>query len=163
MSRFFPTKNDLPQKTREQIIELANATLASAIDLSLQAKQAHWNVKGPGFIQLHELFDKVHQDAGEWVDLVAERAVQLGGVADGTLSSVAERTILPAYGLGIAGGREHADALSTSLAELGKTVRRAIDVADKAGDADSADLFTEISRGVDKMTWFVEAHLHADR
>ena len=157
------TKNDLNEATREKIVGLLNQNLADAIHLSLQAKQAHWNVKGPSFISLHELFDKLYDDASEWVDLMAERAVALGGIADGTLKGVSGRTRLAGYGLELVQGREHLEELSGSLAAFGQEVRKAIDAADEAGDADTADLFTEVSRGADKMLWFLEAHLQADR
>jgi starvation-inducible DNA-binding protein len=156
--RFFKTKNDLPRRTREHIITLLNARLTDAIDLQLQAKQAHWNVKGPQFIALHELFDKVADAAEEAVDMLAERAVQLGGVAVGTSSAVASGSKLPAYPLSAVDGLQHVEALSTSQARFGELVRKAIDEADKLGDADTADLFTEISREADKYLWFVEAH-----
>lgn len=163
MSRTYPTKNDLNDGIRQQMVGLLNANLADAIHLSLQAKQAHWNVKGPSFFQLHELFDKVYEASGEWVDVIAERAVILGGVADGTLKTVSAKTRLPGYDVDLSDGKDHVDALSGALSAFGKIVREAIDAADDAGDADTADLFTEVSRGVDKMTWFVEAHLHAER
>lgn len=162
MTTTYPTKNDLPESVRSSVSALLNKSLANAIDLSLQAKQAHWNVKGPTFFQLHEVFDQVHAEALGWADLIAERAVQLGGIAEGALQSVAEKTQLPRYGLVISGGRDHVDALSRSLATFGKVVRESIAEADQAGDADTADLFTEVSRGADKMLWFVEAHLQAE-
>lgn len=157
------TKNDIPDAQREKLVQLLNDRLADAIDLHLQAKQAHWNVKGPNFIALHELFDGVAGEIGEFVDTIAERAVTLGGVADGTLASVARRTKLPDYPVGICAGRDHVMALSTALATFGKAVRTAIDQANKLDDADTADLFTEVSRGVDKKLWFVEAHLQAQK
>lgn len=163
MPNSYPTKNDLNEGVRQQMVGLLNANLTDAIHLSLQAKQAHWNVKGPNFFQLHELFDKVYEASGEWVDLIAERAVMLGGVADGTLKTVSSKTRLSGYDVNLSNGRDHVDALSGALAAFGKTVRESIDAADDAGDADTADLFTEISRGADKMLWFVEAHLHAER
>lgn len=159
----YKTKNDLPEQVRTQIVELCNARLADALDLQSQCKQAHWNVKGPDFIQLHELFDKINEDVEEYVDLLAERAVQLGGTADGTLRSAAKRSSLPEYGAKGATGREHADALSSALAAFGKGIRLAIDKADELKDADTTDLLTEISRGNDKWLWFVEAHLQAER
>src|SRR2546425_5425980 len=110
------TKNDLPEATRAKIIELLNGRLADAIDLMLRSKQAHWNVKGPSFIALHELFDKVNENVAEYVDLIAERAVTLGGVAEGTIAVIAKRTSLAEYPLGIADGRDHVEALSSSLA-----------------------------------------------
>ena len=158
MAPKYSTKNDLPEKTRTEVGALLNANLANAIHLTLQAKQAHWNVKGPSFFQLHELFDKVYEESGEWVDMLAERAVQLGGVAEGTLDLVSERSQLAPYGLELASGRDHVEALSGALSVFGESIRAAISAADKAGDEDSADLFTEISRGSDKMLWFVEAH-----
>jgi starvation-inducible DNA-binding protein len=158
-----PTRNDLPQDTRAAIVKLLNERLADAIDLQLQAKQAHWNVRGPHFISLHELFDKVAEEVSGFVDEIAERASALGGVAEGTLAAVSSRTTLAAYPLTISDGRDHVDALSKGVAAFGKQVRAAIDQADSAGDADTADLFTQVSREVDKQLWFVEAHLETGR
>ena len=158
----FPTKNDLPAGQREKLIGILNARLADAIDLQTQLKQAHWNVKGPTFFQLHELFDKITEEVEEYVDELAERAVQLGGVAQGTARKIAKASTLPEYPEATS-GREHVDAVTTALSTFGKTVRAAIDTSDQLGDKDTADLFTEISRGVDKWLWFVEAHIHADR
>jgi starvation-inducible DNA-binding protein len=159
----YKTKNDLPEKTRSQMIELLNARLADAIDLQTQVKQAHWNVKGPDFIALHELFDKINEDVEEYVDSIAERAVQLGGIAEGTARTVAKRSSLGEYPLTIAAGRDHVEALSTALAQFGQRARQAIHNATEANDADTADLYTEVSRGIDKWLWFVEAHLQAER
>jgi starvation-inducible DNA-binding protein len=159
----FKTKNDLPEATRGKTIELLNARLADCKDLQTQAKQAHWNVKGPNFIALHELFDKINSDVEEYVDEIAERAVQLGGVAEGTARMVAKRSSLPEYPLSAADGRSHVEALSSALAVFGKAARKAIGEANDLGDLDTADLFTEVSRGIDKWLWFVEAHLQAER
>lgn len=156
-----PTRNDLAEKTRKKLVDLLQGRLADAIDLGLQAKQAHWNVKGPQFIALHELFDGVHTRVQAQVDDLAERIVQLGGAAHGTLQAAKARSILPEYPLDLASGRGHVEALSQSLAVYGKAIRAAIDDATKLGDADTADLFTEISRAADKDLWFVEAHLGA--
>jgi starvation-inducible DNA-binding protein len=159
----FKTKNDLPETARVKVIELLNARLADCKDLQTQTKQAHWNVKGPNFIGLHELFDKINEEIDEYVDEIAERAVQLGGVAEGTARVVAKRSTLPEYPLNIADGRAHVDALSSVLAAFGKLARKAIDESNDLGDLDTADLFTEVSRGIDKWLWFVEAHLQAER
>ena len=159
----FKTKNDLSETIRGKAIELLNARLADAIDLQTQTKQAHWNVKGPNFIALHELFDKVQADVEEYVDEIAERAVQLGGVAEGTARMAAKRSTLDEYPTGAVDGCSHVEALSTVLAAFGKSARKAIDQADELGDKDTADLFTEVSRGIDKWLWFVEAHLQAER
>jgi starvation-inducible DNA-binding protein len=159
----FPTKNDLPEAMRREMVDLCNARLADAIDLQTQTKQAHWNVKGPHFIALHELFDKVNEDVEDYVDLLAERAVQLGGAADGTARSVAKRSTLAEYPVKTGTERQHVEALSSALAAFGKIVRSAIEGSDRAGDADTNDIFVEISRGVDKWLWMVEAHLAPDR
>lgn len=157
----YPTQNDLPQKTREQIIDLLNARLADLSDLYSQIKQAHWNVKGPNFIALHELFDDAAETILPFVDEVAERAVQLGGIAYGTVRLAAKNTSISEYPTDISTSKDHIDAVVNALSSVGKLVRQDIDVADKLGDKDTADLFTEISRGIDKFTWFVEAHKQA--
>jgi len=128
--------------------------------LQTQTKQAHWNVKGPHFIALHELFDKVNEDVEDYVDLIAERSVQLGGVVDGTARSVANRSTLPEYPVKGGDGRQHVDALSSALAAFGKLARSAIEETARLGDQDTNDIFIEISRGIDKWLWMVEAHLH---
>ena len=152
------TRNDLPEEVRREMIGLLNQQLADAIDLAYQAKQAHWNVKGPSFIALHELFDEVVEEIEEHVDDLAERAVELGGTACGTVRAAAGKSRLVEYPLEISSGADHVNALSGALADFGKTARAAIDEAANRGDADTADLFTEISRGVDKLLWKVEAH-----
>ena len=163
MPKLYATKNDLSEQTRSQVIALCNARLADSVDLQTQVKQAHWNVKGPDFISLHKLFDEINEDVEDYVDLTAERVVQLGGVAEGTARLIVKASKLPEYPATIAEGHQHVDALSTALAAYGKLARAAIDEANKLGDADTADIFTEISRGVDKWLWFVEAHLQSNR
>jgi len=154
----YATKNDLPEKARVEVIGLLNQRLAEAIDLQTQCKQAHWNVKGPAFIALHKLFDDVNEDVEEYVDLIAERVVQLGGIAEGTVGAVEERSTLPDYPLALSNGGEHVAALSDALAAFGRTMRIGIEEMNELEDAGSADTLTEISRGVDKWLWFVEAH-----
>lgn len=156
----FPTKNDLPAATRTRAIELLNARLADCIDLQTQTKQAHWNVKGPNFIALHELFDEINEAVEGYVDDIAERAVQLGGVAQGTARTVARQSSLAEYPAAV-DGASHVDALSTALAAFGRAARAAITQANDLGDLDTADLFTGVSRGMDKWLWFVEAHAQA--
>jgi starvation-inducible DNA-binding protein len=158
----FKTKNDLLEDVRIKATKLLNERLADCIDLQTQTKQAHWNVKGPNFIALHELFDQIHAAVEDYVDDIAERAVQLGGVAEGTARMVARRSSLDEYPAAV-DGRSHVEALSSALAAFGRLARKAIDDANEIGDLDTADLFTEVSRGVDKWLWFVEAHLQAER
>ncbi|MCC6917957.1 MAG: DNA starvation/stationary phase protection protein Dps [Alphaproteobacteria bacterium] len=155
------TSIDLPLQTRDAMARLLNARLADTIDLSLQIKQAHWNVKGPNFIALHELFDRLHGEAEAYYDDIAERVTALGGTAYGTSKTVAENSTLPDYPANITAGLDHVKALAASYAALGKVVRADIETAAGAGDADTADLFTGLSRGLDKTLWFLEAHLQA--
>ena len=157
-ARLYTTKNDLPETTRVEVIELLNQRLADCIDLQTQCKQAHWNVKGASFIGLHKLFDDVNEDVEGYVDLIAERVVQLGGIAEGTVGAVEGRSSLPDYPLALSGGAEHVAALSDALAAFGRTARIGIEEMNELEDTDSADLLTEISRGIDKWLWFVEAH-----
>ena len=159
----YPTRNDLPESARTKLVAVLNARLADAIDLQTQCKQAHWNVKGPNFIALHKLFDEVNDAVEEYADLIAERAVQLGGVAEGTARGVAKRSSLPEYPVKDDDGRAHVEALAAVLSAFGKVVRAEIDRSNELADADTADLFTEVSRGIDKWLWFVEAHVQAER
>ena len=156
--KLYHTKNDVPEAARLEIIPLLNQRLADCIDLQTQCKQAHWNVKGPQFIALHKLFDEINEEVEDYVDLLAERIVQLGGVAEGTIGAVAKRTALIDYPLTLTTGDEHVAALSDALAEFGRTARIGIEEMNELNDADSADILTEISRGTDKWLWFVEAH-----
>ena len=155
------TKIDIEQGIREKLIGLLNQRLADAADLKSQAKQAHWNVKGPNFIALHELFDQVATEVDTHVDDIAERITTLGGTAMGTVRLAAQNSSLSEYPHEISDGTAHVDALSTALADFGKKVRSDIDTTDELGDKDTADLLTGVSRGVDKLLWFVEAHNQA--
>jgi starvation-inducible DNA-binding protein len=161
--RIVRTKNDLLAETRVQMIELCNQMLADCIDLQTQSKQAHWNVHGPHFYGLHLLFDKINEAVEDYVDLIAERAAQLGGLVLGTARAAAEGSRLHEYPLDIRNGDDHVAALSDALSVFGRNARQAIDTADDAEDRDTADIFTEISRGIDQWLWFVEAHQQAER
>jgi starvation-inducible DNA-binding protein len=161
-ARLYATKNDLREATRTEVISLLNQRLAESIDLQTQCKQAHWNVKGPAFIGLHKLFDDINEDVEQYVDLIAERIVQLGGIAEGTVGAVEGRSTLPDYPLALSTGAEHVAALSDALAAFGRTARIGIEEMNELEDAGSADLLTGISRGIDKWLWFVEAHQQAN-
>ncbi len=153
------TRNDLGQNVRSKSIDLLNEHLAQFIDLGAQLKHAHWNTKGPHFIALHELFDKLYANVLEYTDTVAERLTAIGGIAHGTVQASAEGTKLKAYPLHITDGLEHVDYLSRSVSELAKSTRKAIAVTEEAGDAATADVFTEVTRALDKDLWFLEAHI----
>ncbi len=144
-------------------VALMNQRLADVVDLQMQTKQAHWNVKGPSFIGLHELFDQIDEAVESYVDLIAERIAQLGGIAEGTVRVAAGRSRLEEYPLDIADGQAHVEAVSKALSTFGHEARATIDEAEDLQDADTADIFTEISRGIDKWLWFVEAHAQASK
>lgn len=158
--RTFKTAIDIPPAAREGLIALLNARLADAIDLFNQSKHAHWNVKGPAFIALHELFDQIAERVEESCDLLAERAVTLGGVAHGTTRQAAAASTLQEYDLDAVDGLDHVRTLADRIARSAAAVRSAIDEADEKGDPTTADLFTEISRALDKDLWLLEAHIH---
>lgn len=158
----FETRHDLPEEAREKLVELLNARLADTFDLYSQLKQAHWNVKGRDFIQLHELYDTIAESVLAFVDEIAERATALGGLATGTVRMAAEATTLDEYPLDGIADEETVRLVADRLAVYGEAVRQAIETADsELGDMDTADLFTEVSRAIDKHLWFVEAHLQA--
>lgn len=157
----YTSRIDLSDHVRKQASALLQARLSDALDLEAQAKQAHWNVKGPHFLQLHQLFDSVHDEIEQFVDLLAERITTLGHVADGRVTTTASATTLYGYPIEATGGEAHLKALAGSLGAFGKAVREAIDQAEAIGDADTADLFTQVSRETDKQLWFLEAHLQA--
>jgi starvation-inducible DNA-binding protein len=158
-ARFYPTRIDLATDVRESVVPILNQSLAATLDLKTQTKQAHWNVKGKDFYQLHELFDELAGELEEYVDMVAERVTALGGTALGTARVAADNSILKEYPLDAIDGHEHITALADRYAAYAKHVREAIDQTEAFGDADTADLYTEISRTIDKRLWFLEAHL----
>jgi starvation-inducible DNA-binding protein len=160
-TRTFRTSIDIEPDVRSQMIELLNARLADTFDLYSQLKQAHWNVKGMDFIQLHELFDEVAERTLVYVDDIAERAIELGGYATGTARMASSASSLPEYPTAATKGSEHLEAVVERMAIYAKNVRTGIDQSDDAEDKDTADLFTQISRAVDKDLWFLEAHLQA--
>lgn len=153
----FATANSLGPAVRRRVIDLLGQRLADAVDLGSQAKQAHWNVKGPHFSALHLLFDGVYMAVDGYVDLLAERVVQLGGVAQGTVRQAAKRSALREYPAAV-DGMEHVHAMTMALATSGSLMRDAIVKTTRWEDPDSADICTEISRGLDKWLWMVEAH-----
>jgi len=155
----YPTHNTLSEIIREQSVSLLNKHLAAAIDLHGQTKQAHWNVRGPNFIAIHELFDRVSTEVEAFSDLIAERTRGLGGIAQGTVQTAAEHSFLVPYRVDVADEQQHTFAIAGALAAFGQSVREASDTAADFGDMTTADLFTELSRGIDQQLWFVESHI----
>lgn len=154
-----PTRIDIPESTRIKLIELLNKSLAATLDLKTHVKQAHWNVKGKDFFQLHSLFDEIAAEVEEFVDTVAERVTTLGGTAMGTARLAAENSILPEYPHNIYAGLDHIEALAERFGAYANHLRAAIETSDELGDADTADLYTQISRQIDMRLWFLEAHI----
>jgi starvation-inducible DNA-binding protein len=152
-----PTRNSLSAKTRSQAIALLNAALADLSDLYSQTKQAHWNVRGKKFYQLHTLFDTLASGVEEHIDTVAERVSQLGGYAEGTVRMAAANSRLPEWSVKLTAQEEFVGALVQRFATAANSIRAAIEAASAAGDADTADLFTAVSRELDKSLWFLEA------
>src|SRR6195256_2297085 len=155
----YKTHNDLSSNAKSVSIGILNARLADAIDLALLTKQAHWNIKGPQFIALHEMIDGFRTELDDHVDTMAERAVQLGGTALGTTQAVAGSTTLAPYPTDIYAANDHLAALIERYAKVGSAVRGAIDETANAGEADTADLSNAFSVALDKALWFLEAHL----
>jgi starvation-inducible DNA-binding protein len=157
--RTFTTGVDIPATDRAKLVRILNQHLADAADFWSQAKQAHWNVKGPDFWQLHKLFDEIAGEAAEWADLCAERVTALGGFATGTVRMAAAGSTLPEFPTDITDSMAYVRTVAARLAAFTNSARAAIDATDKLGDANTADLFTEISRCADKYLYFLEAQL----
>jgi starvation-inducible DNA-binding protein len=149
---------DLSANVRVESAALLNARLADAIDLARQLKHAHWNIHGPHFIALHELFDSLHDEVAEQADVMAERVAAFGETAHGTLQHVTSATSLSAYPQDAKSERTHLGALAEAIAAYGSNARAAISTATMAGDLGTADLFTQISRATDQQLWKIEAH-----
>jgi len=158
----YQTRIDIPESKRATTIELLNKTLAATQDLWSQLKQAHWNVKGPNFYQLHLLFDAVASEVYEFIDLVAERITALGGEAKGTTRLSAQNSFLPEYPTLPISEKEHIVAVAERLAAYAKHIREGADKTDELDDQASNDIYIEIQRGVDQKLWFVEAHLQGE-
>ncbi len=148
----------LDGQTRKKSIDILNANLAEGIALTLAVKQAHWNLKGQGFIGVHELLDDVAARLRDGTDLLAERAVILGGFARGTQEVVADTAKMEPYPVEISSINDHIAALKERFLFVGEAVRKGIDAAGEAGDEDTADILTEVSRAIDKDAWFIGAN-----
>ncbi len=153
-----PSRNNLNSNARHVAIELLNARLADGLDLALITKQAHWNLKGLQFIGIHEMLDGFRGEQDDFNDTMAERIAQLGGTAFGTTQDITKSSQLTAYPTDIYAIQDHLAALIDRFSVAANAVRESIDQADEAGDADTADIFTEVSRGLDKQLWFLESH-----
>lgn len=152
------TRNSLADNAKKTSIGVLQACLADSVDLYNATRHAHWNVKGPQFGSLHALFEQFYTTLATDIDELAERLVQLGGTAMGTTQSVAGAARAAPYPTGITAGMDHVNALLDRYAALGKAVREGIETTDEAGDADTADILTGVSKNLDKAVWMLEAH-----
>ncbi len=160
MPKTFPSHSSVKQSDREPLIASLNSALASAIDLTQQVKQAHWNIKGPQFFARHELFDKLADNLREHADGIAERAATLGGYASGTVRLAASKSTLPEYDLEAVTGNEHVKALVSRYATFAQQIREGINTAESHGDPATADLYTEVLRETELDLWFLESHIN---
>ncbi|MGG5818387.1 DNA starvation/stationary phase protection protein Dps [Falsiroseomonas sp. HW251] len=157
------TRNDLADNAKKTSIGVLQGCLTDGVDLYNATRQAHWNVKGPSFGSLHLLFEGFYTTLAEDIDLLAERIVQLGGTANGTSQTVAQGTRLAPYPTALKDGMGHVKELADRYATVAKALREGIDATDEAGDADTADILTGVSKNTDKALWMLEAHLQGDR
>lgn len=162
-AKLFETRIDLPEENRKKLVDLLNARLADITDLYTQAKQAHWNVKGSDFYQLHELYDELAGALLPFADDIAERATALGGEALGTVRMAASSSSLKEFPRDAYGSMDSVDALADRYAMMALNLRESADKAEQLEDMDTNDLFIEVSREVDKQLWFLEAHLQKSR
>jgi len=160
MTKTFNTRINLSPETRQTLIESCNTMLGTAVDLTMQVKQAHWNIKGPQFFARHQLFDHLADHLRDWSDDLAERAATMGGYARGTIRTAAEGSVLPEYDLDAVDGRQHLRILAERYATFCNRSREAIETSQKVGDPVTEDLFTEILRGAELDLWFLESHLN---
>ncbi len=159
MAILHTTHMTLPEKNRIEIIEVLNKSLASTADLQAQLKQAHWNIKGPQFISLHELFDKLAEEVEGHVDVIAERITSLGGTARGTLQEAVNNSSLNPYPVDIFEAKDHIEHLSQNFAILGELARDNMVETERLGDMATNDIYVDLARSLDKGLWFIEAHV----
>jgi len=162
-TKMFETRIDIPQENRTKLVDLLNARLADISDLYTQAKQAHWNVKGSDFFQLHELYDELAAALLPFIDMIAERATALGGEALGTVRMAASASTLKEFPRDAYASMDSVDALADRYAMMALNLRESADQAEQLEDMDTNDLLIEVSREVDKQLWFLEAHLQKSR
>jgi len=161
--KLYKSHQYLPDDLKKRSVQALQPRLAEAIDLRYQIKTAHWNVKGPSFIALHELFDKIAEESDEYIDNIAERIAQLGGIAEGTLRVAAKRTSLQDYPLNISNGADHVEALANALSQFGKLIRETSAEIESYGDKGTTDVLDDIGDDLDKWLWFVESHTQAEK
>jgi starvation-inducible DNA-binding protein len=155
----FDTRIDIDTDARQELIDLLNQQLADASDLFTQTKQAHWNVKGMDFMQLHLLFDDLAKHPRNHADTIAERVGALGGMAMGTARMAAANSTLPEYPADVIEGKAVVEVMAERWAAYAASTRAAIRRSGELDDPTTEDLFTELSREIDESLYFLEAHL----
>jgi starvation-inducible DNA-binding protein len=159
--RTYSSSVGVPNENRQAIISLLNLRLADSVDIHSQVKWAHWNVKGKDFYQLHLLFDAVATHLEDHIDTIAERVAALGGVANGTIREAVAKSSIPEANIAAADGPEMVKFLVHNVGQFTNALRAAIDEAEDLDDAATVDLFTTMTRDMDKDLWFIEAHTQA--
>jgi starvation-inducible DNA-binding protein len=152
------TRNPLPIQVRQASVESLNRVVVNLVDVALAAKHAHWNVRGPNFMSYHALFDKVFGELMDQIDAVGERATALGGIARGTVQTVAEGSELKPYPILAVAEQEHVEQIAIRLGQLGRDVRGAIQSAEKLGDLVTVDVLTDVAASMDSLLWLIESH-----
>lgn len=153
------TKISIPEKNRIELVQMLNKTLANISDLYLQIKQMHWNIKGPEFIALHKLLDEVAERVEEHVDIVAERATSLGGIAFGTAEEIVKNSVLRKYPVALYSIEEYLEQLTHNFAIAGELVRNDIKKCEDLADYATGDVFIALTRELDKDLWLLESNL----
>ena len=160
-TKMHKTMNPISENIRGSMVELLQTHLATAVDITYQTRQAHWNVKGMNFIAVHELFDDLHEETEEYVDTIAERLTAIGGQAHGTVQAASENSLLDPYPLDLVKSEDHLKRLTESYSKWSAAVAEGIEEASEAGDPLTEDLLTAIGRGLDKGIYFMESHFQA--
>ncbi|MBA3542227.1 MAG: DNA starvation/stationary phase protection protein Dps [Deltaproteobacteria bacterium] len=155
----YKSPSHLPEAARTAIARTLNQRLADGLDLHSQIKVAHWNIKGPQFPALHPLFEEFAIQLAVHNDALAERAVTLGGIANGTARHVAKASRLPEYPADTVRDLDHVKLLAERIESYLAGVHESRGVAEKAGDIDTVDLLTAVVTEFEKNAWFLRATL----
>lgn len=155
----YKTPSQLPDTARTDIARALNERLADGLDLHSQIKVAHWNIRGPQFPGLHPLFEQFAIGLAAHNDLLAERAVTLGGHAYGTARHVASNSHLPEYPAEATRDVDHVKALADRIDTYLSGVRSSRAAIEELGDTDTVDLLTAVVTEFEKNAWFLRATL----
>lgn len=154
---FRKTANDTPAKQKKDTVKILNHLLAEFLDLALITKQAHWNLRGPAFIAVHEMLDPFNDKLLDYADTIAERIVQLGAVPYGTAQMIVHGSELAEYPTNIVTIEDHLEEVHDRYAIVANTVRKIVE--EQLADQGTLNFLTDASNDLDKYLWFIEAHM----